>query len=182
MVIQWEINHSIWHKGFQEIYLYRHNYMYKTPWINAQCRSMLIKIVALIRNSSQCRCLSINADQFLSMLINVDRHWNQCRDFDRHWSALIGIDRHWELIEGVPVTTVTGKGNTNWGHIYRPRGDNALVSPSIHLYPTVDSSLTTKLVSPLILPDTTVCISFEAEWQGSWKIIMGQKRWLFSAE
>ena len=36
----------------------------RTPSIIAQCRSMPIKIMALIRNVSQCRSLPINADQF----------------------------------------------------------------------------------------------------------------------
>ncbi len=55
----------------------------RTPPINAQCRSMPLKIMALIRN--------------WSALIGIDRHWDhmdQCQNFDRHWLALIGIG-HW---------------------------------------------------------------------------------------
>ncbi len=37
---------------------------HRTPSINAQCRSMPIKILALIRNTSQCQLLPINADQW----------------------------------------------------------------------------------------------------------------------
>ncbi len=49
--------------------------IFRTPLINAQCPSMLIKILALIWNASQCRSLPINADQ-----MGIYRHW------DRHWS------------------------------------------------------------------------------------------------
>ncbi len=48
---------------------------YKTPLNNAQCLSMPIKIMALIRNASKCQSLPISADQFLSMPINAgSRH------------------------------------------------------------------------------------------------------------
>ena len=56
---------------------------YRTPSVNAQCRSMPIKIMASIQNASQCQS---------SALIGIDRHWDQCQNFYRHWSAL-GIDR-----------------------------------------------------------------------------------------
>ncbi len=32
-------------------------------WINAQCQSMPLKIMALIQNSSKCRSMLINSDQ-----------------------------------------------------------------------------------------------------------------------
>ncbi len=82
----------------------------RTPSINAQCRSMPIKIPALIPmsiNSDQCWSIPIDSSHCRSMPINVllmpwsgiDRQWSafrdisdQCHDFDRHWSAL-GIDR-----------------------------------------------------------------------------------------
>ena len=83
-----------------------------------QCRSMPIKIMALIPmliNSDQCRSMPINSDQFLSMpinarssridpaLISIDRHWSAMIGIDRHWYQLIlvGIDRHWSKFIGV---------------------------------------------------------------------------------
>ena len=42
---------------------------------------MPLKIMALIRNSSQCR----------SALIGIDRHWDQCRYFDWHWALTEGV-------------------------------------------------------------------------------------------
>ena len=85
------------------------------PSINAQCRSMPIKIMALIRNASQCRSLPINSDQcrIKSAWSGIDRHWSALRGIERNWSALIGTDwhwyqliliginRHWALTEGV---------------------------------------------------------------------------------
>ena len=50
-----------------------------------QCRSMPIKIMALIRNVSQCRSLPIIADQCRSMPINAD----QCRSMPIKIMALI---------------------------------------------------------------------------------------------
>ncbi len=47
-----------------------HMDVHRTPSINAQCRSMPIKILALIP-------MSINSDQ--------------CHDFDRHWSLIGGV-------------------------------------------------------------------------------------------
>ncbi len=55
--------------------------MVKTPSINAQCRSMPIKIMALIQNASQCR------------LIGIDRNRSTLGSMPEFWSALIGIDQ-----------------------------------------------------------------------------------------
>ena len=69
---------------------------FRIPSINAQCRSMPIKIVALIP-------MPINSDQFLSMPDQAEliRHWSALIGIDQHWSILLdpalrGIDRHWE--------------------------------------------------------------------------------------
>ncbi len=43
-------------------------YKSKTPWINAQCQSMSIKIMALVRNSSQCQSMPPHAYQFLGIV------------------------------------------------------------------------------------------------------------------
>ena len=48
------------------------DHIYKSPLINAQCRSMPIKIMALIRNASQCLSMPLNFDQFLSVPTNDD--------------------------------------------------------------------------------------------------------------
>ncbi len=58
---------------------------YRTPPINAQCRSMPI-------NVDQNSGIDPNVDQFLSMPINSD----QLIGIERNWSELIGNDRHWE--------------------------------------------------------------------------------------
>ncbi len=86
-----------------------------------QCWSMPIKIMALIRDASQCRSLPTNSIHCRSMpdqgirktLFCIDRHWSYLIVIDPHWSALIsiginviiliGIDRHWALIEGVLI-------------------------------------------------------------------------------
>ncbi len=57
---------------------------FRTPLINVQCQSMPIKIMVLIRNTSQCRSMPINADQNHGN----GRHWS-------HWLAVIGNDRYW---------------------------------------------------------------------------------------
>ncbi len=60
-----------------------HVYLYRTPPINAQYRSMPIKIMALIQNVSQCRSL-----------IGIDRNWSPLGSMPEFWSTLIGIG-HW---------------------------------------------------------------------------------------
>ncbi len=65
---------------------------HRTPLINAQCRSMPIKIVALIP-------MSINSDQCRSFPIN-DWHWEALRI---NAMILIGIYWQWALIEGVLI-------------------------------------------------------------------------------
>ncbi len=97
-----------------------HHYFQDSP---DQC-PMPIKIMALIRNTSQCRSLPINADQFRSIPLNVDqcrlmpdqaeliRHWSALTVFtnvlmmpwsgiDRHWEKLIRIDRQWSALRGI---------------------------------------------------------------------------------
>ncbi len=75
-----------------------------------QCWSVSTKIMALIRNASQCWSLPINSDQFLSMPINagsrhhysiskmevirIDQHWSILRSMPEFLSSLIGLG-HW---------------------------------------------------------------------------------------
>ena len=69
-----------------------------------QCRSVPIKIMALIRNVSQCQSLPIIADQcrsiplnssqFREELIGIDRNWSTLGSMPEFWLALIGIG-HW---------------------------------------------------------------------------------------
>ncbi len=76
-------------------WLFRANNVYhRTPSINSQCRSMLIKILALIP-------MSINSDQL--------------RDFRINAMILICIDRHWALIGGVLSSIGPIKGGMNVG-------------------------------------------------------------------
>ncbi len=61
-----------------------------------QCRSMPIKILALIPmsiNSDQCRSMPINCE-----LIGIDRHWSELIDIGINARILIGIDRHWSAL------------------------------------------------------------------------------------
>ncbi len=53
--------------------------LYRTPWINAQCLSMLIQILALIPmpiNSSQCQSIPLNANQCSEELTGIDQQWS----------------------------------------------------------------------------------------------------------
>ncbi len=92
---------------------YRNEWLWQ-PWLftvpilgsmpNAdQCRSIPLKIMALIRNSSQCRWIPINSSQRRPMpiernwseLISIDQNWatlGSMPDFDRHWSTF-GLER-----------------------------------------------------------------------------------------
>ncbi len=152
-----------------------------------QCRSMAIKILALIRNSSQLRSLPINADQFLSIslnsdqcrsmpinarssridlaLIDIDRHWSTLIDIDRHWSTLIGIDRHWSALICIYI-------NFSWSAMiaidrhWSPLRDIdrhwlALISIDRHLF--MDSFMSTDAKDGLFY------------WGASSYIVMGQK-------
>ncbi len=120
---------GMWHclfiycKHMSLLVMYGFSYCTKgrTPSINAQCRSMPLKIVAFDPKSRvyiheigaererRNRWMPINSDQFCSIPINSSQcqttkiqampwFWSalrgisdQCHDFDRHWSAL-GID------------------------------------------------------------------------------------------
>ncbi len=84
--------------------------IFRTPSINAQCRSKSWHWSEMPLNASQYRLIPINSsqcrikatcrsmlDQFCliwhwSELIGIDRHWDQCQNSDRHWSAS-GINR-----------------------------------------------------------------------------------------
>ncbi len=75
---------------------------YRTPPINAQCQSMPIKIMALIRNVSQC----------WSLPIGIDRHWSELIDIGINARILIGIDRHWSALgidPGSPVQVIVNR-------------------------------------------------------------------------
>ncbi len=95
-----------WHLGHIMLKQFNHLlHQFRIPSISAQCRSMSIKIVALI-------LMSINANQFLSMpinarssridpaLISIERNWSELIGNDRHWEAFL-IDRHWEELRGI---------------------------------------------------------------------------------
>ncbi len=81
-----------------------------------RCQSMPIKIMALIRNVSQCWSLPINSSQCWSIPLNADqcrisktlvKTVNKCwinfawSGIDRRWSALRGVDRNWSALRGI---------------------------------------------------------------------------------
>ena len=106
----------------------------RTPSINAQCRSMPIKIMALIRNASQCRSSPINAnlgakswhwsempidaDHCRSMLININLY--QCQSMPDqfcliwHWSTLVGIERNWSALIDIGINARILSGIGHW--------------------------------------------------------------------
>ena len=97
-----------------------------------QC-PMPIKIMALIRNVSQCRSLPINADQFRSIpLIGIDRHWSELIDIGINARILICIDRHWSALgidRGSPV-------NAHWSvYVFPAKPWNAFKWIQIDLFP-----------------------------------------------
>ncbi len=53
--------------------------IFRTPSINAQCWSMLIKILALIRNTSQSAMIGIGINA--AILISIDWHWARIQGF-----------------------------------------------------------------------------------------------------
>ncbi len=96
-----------------------HRY-FKTPSINAQCRSLPIKIhgidlkclsmtiiadqwLSILINCSQCKSMSINANQCQTKAFNINITYvpinaNQCQIT----SAWCGIDRHWSTLGSMP--------------------------------------------------------------------------------
>ena len=59
----------------------------RTPSINAQCRSMPIKVPI---NANHCQSILIN--QNWSSMIGIDWHHDQCHNFDRNWLAFLTKD------------------------------------------------------------------------------------------
>ena len=77
-----------------------HTCIYKTPSINAQCRSMPIKINtdhcrSMLINSDQCR--SVNISKKLSIPLNPDQsEWRGI--LNRHWSTLGSMPEFWSAL------------------------------------------------------------------------------------